>query len=347
MAIEPYHLSLNNQGHPSNGGDANMPGGNDDDDDRSDTDSDITEVDAAEIPFYFTERDGRLFHSHGSSPYPLPVDAAEQNRINGQHDLLRQRMGGIYVDRGRVIEALRPSISRVRKVVDLGTGTGKWVLDMAFEFPDVMIHGIDIVPIATMHPPDNVYFEIHDINTRLRFHDASVDIVHARSVSMAVQSYPALVNEVARILRPGGLFLACEWGRCAAMENNLDPHHLTPFACRFYHAVAETLHRSRGLAPVANYLKDFIESSGRFDRVECKRIIMPIGTWHRDPSMQQLGDRFRQSLEVYVNSMQLMMIQAGRDPVGVRELVDGYVKEMYTVQGMICYFYTVQANCCN
>lgn len=84
MAIEPYHLAPNNHGHPSNGGNANsnMPSSgadDDDDDDRSDTDSDITEVDAADIPLYFTERDGRLFHSHGSSPYPLPVDAAEQN----------------------------------------------------------------------------------------------------------------------------------------------------------------------------------------------------------------------------------------------------------------------------
>lgn len=143
-----------------------MLGGDDDDDDRSDTDSDITELDAAEIPLYFTERGGRLFHSHGNLPYPLPVDTAEQNvsfpswcrnaasratlcssmsfpiasplfcysgtnhlaiqRINSQHDLLRQRMGGIYVDRSRVEEALRPSISRNRRIVDLATGTGRW-----------------------------------------------------------------------------------------------------------------------------------------------------------------------------------------------------------------------------
>ena len=81
MAIEPCHLALNNHGHPANGGSVNSMQALDDDDSdtRSDTDSDITEVDSADIPHYFVEADGRLFHSHGNSPYPLPVDAAEQN----------------------------------------------------------------------------------------------------------------------------------------------------------------------------------------------------------------------------------------------------------------------------
>ena len=44
----------------------------------SDTSSDVTEVDQDEIPTYFQERNGRLFHHHGTSPYPLPVDGYEQ-----------------------------------------------------------------------------------------------------------------------------------------------------------------------------------------------------------------------------------------------------------------------------
>lgn len=172
-------------------------------------------------------------------------------------------------------------------------------------------------------------------------------LVLTNSQPSQVQSYPALVNEVARILRPGGLFLACEWGRCAAMVENMNPMEFTPYACRFYQAVSESLYRAQGLVPIANRLEDYIASSGRFDRVECKRFSMPIGTWHRDPWMQYLGGRFRDSLRIYVSSMELMMIQAGRDPTNVRELVLGYLREMYTVQGMICYFYTVQANRCN
>ena len=45
----------------------------------SDTSSDMVELDNAEFPLYFQEQNGRLFHSHVDSPYPLPVDTAEQN----------------------------------------------------------------------------------------------------------------------------------------------------------------------------------------------------------------------------------------------------------------------------
>lgn len=70
--------------------DSDEPGGEDDDEYgdtgdalldevRSDASSDIIEVDGPEFPSYFRERSGRLFHSHGTSPYPLPVDASEQH----------------------------------------------------------------------------------------------------------------------------------------------------------------------------------------------------------------------------------------------------------------------------
>lgn len=45
----------------------------------SDTSSDMTELHPDEFPDFFAERGGRLFHSHGRSPYPLPVDADEQH----------------------------------------------------------------------------------------------------------------------------------------------------------------------------------------------------------------------------------------------------------------------------
>ena len=58
--------------------------------DRSDTSSEVTELDTADFPGYFQERHGRLFHSHGRSLYPLPVDADEQHvrrlLIEAYHD---------------------------------------------------------------------------------------------------------------------------------------------------------------------------------------------------------------------------------------------------------------------
>lgn len=133
-------------------------------DDASDTSSDtsyeVEELQSSEFPGYFEERNGRLFHSHGNSPYPLPVDAPEQNvgnvillpslgsnfatsslvtphlwcadiiwfppeqRAKVQHFFLKALLHGNYV--GPVQDVLRPTLGERRKVLDLATGTGNW-----------------------------------------------------------------------------------------------------------------------------------------------------------------------------------------------------------------------------
>lgn len=42
------------------------------------------------------------------------------------------------------------------------------------------------VPIQTRTPPENVCFEISDVTDKLRFSDASVDVVHARMTGLKV-----------------------------------------------------------------------------------------------------------------------------------------------------------------
>lgn len=43
-----------------------------------DTSPIMFELTTNDFPFYFSEHEGRLFHSHHSSPYPLPADTPEQ-----------------------------------------------------------------------------------------------------------------------------------------------------------------------------------------------------------------------------------------------------------------------------
>jgi hypothetical protein len=147
MAIElsnRHNMQDNNDnsaavsGTPASG---NTRGSDDDDDGSSDTSSILTELGADEFLPHFRERDGRLFHSHGDLPYPLPVDGKEQvvcpflhsqfseltalvQRLNAQHKILCDLLGSHYV--GPVAEALAYERGRQKRVLDLCTGTGIW-----------------------------------------------------------------------------------------------------------------------------------------------------------------------------------------------------------------------------
>jgi hypothetical protein len=69
-------------GDPGEGDDTNHfvngYGSDGSDDGLSDASSEVTELGSDDFPASFEERDGRLFHSHGGLPYPLPVDTSEQ-----------------------------------------------------------------------------------------------------------------------------------------------------------------------------------------------------------------------------------------------------------------------------
>ncbi|KAI0369527.1 S-adenosyl-L-methionine-dependent methyltransferase [Pilatotrama ljubarskyi] len=312
----------------------------DDDDSSSDTSDDIVEVAPDEIPEYFQERGGRLFHSHGGCPYPLPVDAEEQRRQNGLNGLLRRLIGDFSV--GPVRELLAFAPGERRRVVDLGTGTGQWVLDMAREFPHVRFYGVDIVPIATRYPPRNVNFEMYDIMEPLRYGSGTIDMVHARSITMGIRDYRALLQEVARVLRHGGLFVSCEWGRYPAMNDGSDVRSRAPRACAFFDAVRETLRVRRGIESVAERIPHIVGESRQFTNIEARCFRAPIGDWWDDPVKKELGREFREMMVLYARSMRALLSE-GRRATEADALIEGYIRDLWGVPGMVSLCYTVHA----
>lgn len=66
-------------------------------------------------------------------------------------------------------------------VVDVGTGSGRWVLEIAQEFPSAQVWGIDLSPIRTDKSfPTNAGFKVMDLTQGLKFPTSSTDLVHSR-----------------------------------------------------------------------------------------------------------------------------------------------------------------------
>jgi ubiquinone/menaquinone biosynthesis C-methylase UbiE len=66
-------------------------------------------------------------------------------------------------------------------VVDVGTGSGLWALEVADQFPDAEIIGTDLSPVQpTDDIPQNCQFRVESLLDGLHFDDGSVDLLHSR-----------------------------------------------------------------------------------------------------------------------------------------------------------------------
>jgi SAM-dependent methyltransferase len=139
-------------------------------------------------------------HLPTDHPYILPWNREEANRLDFQHYLLRQAMSGIY----------RAPIQRVRNILDVGCGTGRWAQEMAQAFPEANVIGLDIFEAPEDNisiKPINYQFVMADALKGLPFSPFQFDFVHQRSLGYAIPctGWPQVVNELVRVTRPGGM----------------------------------------------------------------------------------------------------------------------------------------------
>ena len=66
-------------------------------------------------------------------------------------------------------------------ILDVGTGSGRWAIEVAREFKDTNVIGMDLSPISPSSAvPENCKFIIGDLTKGLNFDTGSLDLVHSR-----------------------------------------------------------------------------------------------------------------------------------------------------------------------
>ena len=131
--------------------------------------------------------------------YLLPKDDIETNRLDFQHHALQRVLGANYK------APIDPDF--LRSILDVGTGTGQWVMDLAREYPHSRVVGIDIeAPPAKETTPLNCVFYEGDILKGLPFPNFTFDYVHQRLLVDAIPAikWPFVISELVRVTRPGG-----------------------------------------------------------------------------------------------------------------------------------------------
>lgn len=139
-------------------------------------------------------------------PYALPADGEEVNRLDFQHYMLRFAFQGNFA----------APIGQPTSILDVGTGTGRWAMEMAQTFPDANVIGLDVKPPAMderaerrpdadVRPP-NYTFVAGNLFEGLPFGEKSFDFVHQRLLFTAIPHgrWSWVASELMRVTRPGG-----------------------------------------------------------------------------------------------------------------------------------------------
>ncbi len=182
-------------------------------------------------------------------------------RLTLQDHLLTTSMGGVLP------EQTDPSI--FQRVLDIGSGSGSWIIEAARTYPAMSLVGIDINPgmaeyaSAQAHKhglSERVTFQVMDALKKLEFPDASFDLVNLRfGISyLRTWDWPELLSEMVRILHPGGVVRLTE---PEVIQISNSPAHMKlqdMLQCAFYKSGHLFENESAGLtAHLANFLKRY------------------------------------------------------------------------------------------
>ena len=206
--------------------------------------------------------------SQSESSYIIDAEsAAEMARLVSQDQLTTKSMGGVLPE--------QTDLSGIHRVLDIACGPGGWVLDVAFEHPDIQVVGIDIsqtmVEYARVRSKvqklENASFQVMNALKPLDFPDASFDLVNARTIAgfMLPASWPVLLQECMRITRPGGIIRLTETDDFGT-SNSPALEKMTRMALRAGQLAGRTFNPEGRNAAVTPMLGRFLRKAG------CKNI---------------------------------------------------------------------------
>jgi trans-aconitate methyltransferase len=98
-----------------------------------------------------------------------------------------------------------PLTKKPQRVLDIGTGTGIWAIEMADRHPTASVIGTDLSPIQPNWVPPNLQFYIDDAENDWLFRDSEkFDFIHGRALCGGIADWPRFYAQAYDNLQPGG-----------------------------------------------------------------------------------------------------------------------------------------------
>ncbi|KAG8744030.1 hypothetical protein FRC10_010919 [Ceratobasidium sp. 414] len=299
---------------------------------------------SSDVHDFFQEAHGRMFPADNNVAISLPTDSVEVQRCAQQHRALKLLLESNYW--GPVDEVLAPTQGLQRKkVLDMMTAEGTWAQEMSRQFPHVDFVSLDNIPLCAHIPRPNVAFEVYDLYNGIVAPDATFDVVHARHTMMRLKDPKGFIQEIHRVLKPGGLFLFGESELDGFDGRNPEfPAHGTLHAlCEGFRITRQALtqqgvdvHMWRDLPNWLSPDSDLWESkramkgdrSVGFRDIRFKSEIIPAGPWPEDERLKEVGRIVQQAWTHIWKSMEAPLQVFGLDELKAKQIVQGAVGDI-------------------
>ncbi|TDZ13505.1 Secondary metabolism regulator LAE1 [Colletotrichum spinosum] len=223
---------------------------------------------------------GRTYHKYKDGKYLYPNDERENERLDLQHNLylltLNYKLG---------LAPPTEKDSGVKRVLDIGTGTGIWAMDFAEEHPEAEVLGVDLTPVQTKFVPPNATFEVDDVEQPWTY-SKPFDYIHIRGMTSSISDWTKFLKQVYNGLAPGGYVELFE----GHLRTQSDDGSLTPS-----HAISKWVDKLEEAFKVLGQaflnvpdLIPMLKAVGFVD-VTVVPFKWPIGPWPKDPHYKELG----------------------------------------------------------
>ena len=192
-------------------------------------------------------------------------------RLFIENQMINTGLGGVLPD--------HPDPTSLRRVLDIGCGSGGWVIEAALTYPTMSVFGIDISQqmidyareqAQEQQISDRVELHVMDALRMLEFPTGFFDLVNMRFGASFVRTWdwPKLLSEMLRVTSIGGTIQITEGG--------MAEYHNSPALQQYHEMIVCALFRSGHLfeqkvGTFADHLVPLLERNG-FQQVRmCKR----------------------------------------------------------------------------
>jgi SAM-dependent methyltransferase len=221
-----------------------------------------------------------------------------------------------------------PITTSHQQILDIGTGTGIWPIEMGEKYDFANITGIDESPIQPTWVPPNVHFQIDDVTKPWLQAPNSIDFVHIRTMAGCIRDWQALLSEAFQVLRPGGLIEVTDIVMKFDCSDGTyrDDSAAKRWVDEFHEIGQKEFHIDFSPSPK---MEGWLKEVG-FEIVHQSKGIVPIGGWPKDAKLKMIGRYFlSQMLEGGMENYSIALFtKAGWDPTEVHALLGEVRKEI-------------------